>query len=35
MQLSSDEFRNQFNPNSASYHGGIQTVVPTGGDRVP
>jgi hypothetical protein len=35
MEESSEEFKKQFDPNSASYHGGIQTVVPTGGDRVP
>jgi hypothetical protein len=35
MQQSSEEFKNQFNPNHPSYHGGDLTVVPTGGDRVP
>ena len=35
MQQSEEEFRKQFDPNSASFHGGSQTVVPTGGDSVP
>ena len=35
MQESEEEFRKQFDPSSASYHAGNQTIVPTGGDRVP
>lgn len=35
MQESEQEFRKQFDPTSPSFHGGLQTTVPTGGDRVP
>lgn len=35
MIESNEEFRLQFDPSSGAYHGGIQTVVPTGGNRIP
>ena len=35
MLYSEQEFKNQFDPNHPSYHSGNQTIVPTGGDRVP
>lgn len=35
LNQSEAEFRNQFDPASGSFHGGPQTVVPTGGNRIP
>lgn len=35
MIESNDEFRKQFDPTSGLYHGGLQAVVPTGGNRIP
>lgn len=35
INQSQEEFKRQFDPSSASFHGGIHVVVPTGGDRIP
>jgi hypothetical protein len=32
---SEETFRKQFDPNSATYHGGPTTVVPLNGERIP
>ena len=35
MQQSNEQFRKQFDPSDPNYHGGVQTAVPTGGNRIP
>lgn len=35
MEQSEQEFKKQFDPTSETFHKGVTTSVPTGGQRVP